>query len=127
VSFKPTFDVEREDALPSDAALALCDYMRELNNEHWDAGWLIDCEFQFWSYVVRDRAFSFFGESQADKLKRLAEAAGGWIAWNDEKHQAAWSSDPRDCYAPEVYFVPMDEWARRYSDWLAKHPAWKNT
>jgi len=70
---------------------ALARAMSDYSEEMWCAGWLIDLEYILWARVLE-------GE-QAD-IKALADAAGGWIVWDDPDEGET--------------FVPMAEWLEIY-------------
>jgi len=81
-----------------DAADALLDFMSELSEDCYCAGWLIGTEHALWR-AHEEGPMSWgqgdVGASAVAKLRRLSAKAGGWWRWDDE-------------HGP--LFVLMDEW-----------------
>jgi hypothetical protein len=86
------------------AQLGLLGLMTGISEEGWCAGWLSNLEFDLWQachggptgyghHIVTPR--------QAQLLKLLSEAAGGW--WVYEMDQGA-------------VFLPLEEWLRRLAE-----------
>lgn len=81
------YDGAIKNALDRDAAESLRDYMSDLSEEYWCAGWLSDLEYSLWGFVVRGPSDWGLGQIQAsevDKIKRLSDKCGGWWIWDEE-------------------------------------------
>ena len=80
----------------------LADYMSNLSEQAYYAGWMVGLENVLWNAVVdgprKYGRLEITGEHIA-KLKELSDACGGWIIFDDEKGET---------------FVPLDEWLRLY-------------
>lgn len=88
-------------AVDRDSALYLEHRMRDISEDTWCAGWLVDLEYVLWEWLGRQEDEIEMGRStltrlEREELLRLAERAGGW-----------WTYDR---------FVPMAEWLKRYED-----------
>lgn len=83
---------------------ALADYMSELSEEAYCAGWMDDLEFSLWR-IVTDGSGRYgsmeITEKHVSKLRALSRLCGGWIVFDD-----------RD----EETFVTLREWQRRYTE-----------
>lgn len=87
----------------------LRDFMSNLSEEAWCAGWLHGLEYILWRAVQmgpseRNR---WFPPSDLDLLRKGAEEIGGWIVWG-----AADGTDTDEGNR----FVPMDEWLRMFAE-----------
>jgi len=80
-------------------AAALRDYMSELSEEAWYAGWQTDLEYALCDAVEHGpRCYGRLDvtDRHIAKLRELSLACGGWIRFADD--------------APEEEFVPLDAW-----------------
>lgn len=82
--------------------LALADYMSELSEEAWHAGWIAHLEYDLWDAVTGGS--SSFGQMDLTPehlraLRNLSERCGGWIVYDTEVEET---------------FVPIDEWKEKY-------------
>ena len=63
----------------------LRDYMSELSETYYCAGWLMGLEFSLWAAL--DGKANFAGSpldrEEIEKLKQLSEKCGGWIYWDE--------------------------------------------
>ncbi len=87
---------------------ALADYMSELSEKAWHAGWIADLEYDIWGAVTGGS--SSFGQmdltsEHLQTLRNLSERCGGWIAYDD---------------AIEETFVPINEWKEKYEAYRAE-------
>jgi len=69
-------------------ARLLARHMSDLSEDHLCAGWLTGCEFALWADLTGQeaagkRAWGISEEEKAE-LRRLHEAAGGWIMWSED-------------------------------------------
>ena len=83
-------------------AAALRDYMSDLSEEAWYAGWQMDLEYALWNAVEhgpRSYGRLHITEQHIAKLRELSAACGDWIQFADD--------------AREEEFVPLDAWKRR--------------
>lgn len=81
---------------------ALADYMSNLSEQSYCAGWMDGLEYVLWSAVVngpREYGFLEITDQHVARLKELSKACGGWIIFDDERGET---------------FVPIDAWLRLY-------------
>jgi hypothetical protein len=83
----------------------LREYMSELSEEAWRAGWMTNLEYDLWS-VVQDGPAKYgwlaLDAERIAKLRRLAASCGGWIIFDDEAGET---------------WVPAAEWDLLYAAW----------
>ena len=82
-------------------AAALRDYMSELSEQAWYAGWMTDLEYALWDAVEHGpRSYGRLDitEHHIARLQELSTACGGWIRFGND--------------APEEEFVALDPWKR---------------
>lgn len=99
--------------LDRDAAAGLEALMSDTSENHYAAGWLSECEFSFWSFVLEGPGEWGLGTVDADtiaEMKRLSDKCGGWIAYRENVGRV---------------FVPMAEWLPLYDAWKAKIDEWR--
>ncbi len=87
---------------------ALADYMSDLSEEAYCAGWMSGLEYALWEAVLgRKGAFGrvLFGPEKVGRLKDLAQGCGGWIIF-DETSGETW--------------LPMSEWEQRFAEWKSR-------
>jgi len=85
--------------------LSLAEYMSELSEETYYAGWMEGIEYLLWQVALgefSDYGHATFTTEHANRLRHLSEACGGWIIFDDEREEV-WISDA--------------EWKRRFSEW----------
>ena len=90
-----------------DAAELLCEYMSEISEDYWCAGWLHGLEFSLWKMLrggSRDFGTGDVKEEELSKLRQLSQRAGGWVIW-DEQKDASMSGNR---------FVPLALWTVMY-------------
>jgi hypothetical protein len=92
---------------------ALAQYMSDLSEEAYYAGWMEGLEYALWQVVLGERSeygLLTFSPEHVSELRRLSASCAGWIAFEDEVGET-WVSQP--------------EWERRFSGWwgslAAKH------
>jgi len=88
-------------------ALELADYMSELSEAAYSAGWMSDLEYALWQAVLdgpRKYGHLTITDAHISRLKSLAARAGGWIVFDDELGES---------------LVPTDTWARMFHAWSA--------
>lgn len=76
----------------------LLNFMGDISEEVYYAGWLIDLEFTLWAIAERVAPPGEVGEKQATELRELATKCSGWWRWDEAK----------GC----VVFVGLSEWRR---------------
>lgn len=85
------------------AAADLCDFMSQISEDCYCAGWLTSLEFELWACVMNGPVHKGnwdITQSHIDRLRFLARRCGGWIIWDtDAKHQT---------------WIAIDEWLERY-------------
>jgi hypothetical protein len=82
-------------------AAALRDYMSELSEEAWYAGWMMDLEYALWDAVEHGpRSYGRLDitEQHIATLRELSVTCGGWIRFSDD--------------ARREEFVPLETWTR---------------
>ena len=91
----------RLDMNPS--AQALTDYMSELSETAYSAGWMEGLEFALWRAVTEGPRHFGRLDITADhisKLRTLSDSCGGWIVFDDKTEET---------------FIGLEEWRRLYS------------
>jgi hypothetical protein len=85
-------------------ARALADYMSDISQKTWFAGWMHGLEFILWSALNGETAEGRLKLTsvQVAGLKALSDACQGWIVFRDET---------------EEMFVPLPEWVRHFAAW----------
>jgi hypothetical protein len=81
---------------------APADYMSDLSETGWHAGWLGDLEYWLWdAATMGPRPFGQMEltHEHVDRLRNLSSACGGWIRYDD---------------SDEETFVPIEEWRKLY-------------
>ena len=90
-------------------AQELAEYMSELSEQAYCAGWMIDLEFELWQAVVdgpRKYGRLLITDEHIGELRRLSEAARGWIVFDDNAATVQlW------------IFLPMKQWKDRFETW----------
>lgn len=82
------------------AALGLLGLMTGLSEEHWCASWMLGMEYSLWPPAAGTRfGMGAITERQATLLQLLAEEAGGWWTYDNEKGPT---------------FVRLDAWKEKY-------------
>lgn len=83
-------------------ATKLMEYMSELSEEAYYAGWMDGLEYALWTAVLEGSLkYGHFQitRTHTAKLRELSDRCGGWIVWDD---------------ATELTFMPMDQWQKKY-------------
>lgn len=83
------------------SAAALRDYMSELSEEAWHAGWQTDLEFALWHALhggPRRYGRLTLTDAHLSRLRELSDRCGGWVRFDDD--------------AADEVFVPTDRWRR---------------
>jgi hypothetical protein len=91
-------------------AQELAEYMSELSDEACYAGWMRDLEFELGQAVVdgpREYGRLSITDQHIGELRRLSEAARGWIVF-DDKHGKI--------------LLPMSQWKDRFETWTRTEP-----
>jgi hypothetical protein len=90
------------DALTA-AQQALADYMSQLSEQAYAAGWIEGLEYALWKALV-DGPYKYgrlmLTDDHVGELRRLCEACGGWIRFLDAGKEA---------------FVPLEQWKRIFA------------
>jgi hypothetical protein len=79
---------------------ALADAMSSISEGAYSASWMTGLEFALWSLLVSGETRygrASLKKEEVEGLRRLSEACGGWIIFDDEK---------------EEVFVPLADWKR---------------
>ncbi|MBF0502245.1 MAG: hypothetical protein HQM09_19040 [Candidatus Riflebacteria bacterium] len=88
----------------SPAAQALTDYMSELSETAYCAGWMDGLEFALWQVVTegpRQYGCLVITQKQVSELRMLSDICGGWIVFDDRTEET---------------FISLDAWQRLYND-----------
>src|SRR4051794_36791517 len=83
----------------------LAQYMSDLSEDAWYAGWTDGLEFALWDAVIngpREYGRLAIMNEHIEQLRQLANAAGGWIVFDDDEEET---------------FIPMEEWSNRFETW----------
>jgi len=94
----------------SPTAADLRDFMSQLSEDCYCAGWMHDLEYLLWSAVMNGPVHQGnwdITQSDIDRLRLLARRAGGWIIW--------------DKSLPGEACLPIDQWLMRYEQYVATH------
>jgi hypothetical protein len=86
-------------------ARALADFMSELSEEAYSAGWMGGLEFELWKALIggpRVYGRLQITDEQIARLKQLSEAAKGWIVFDDTEEET---------------LISLDEWKQRFEKW----------
>jgi hypothetical protein len=83
----------------------LADFMSELSEEAYYAGWMVGLEYALWEALLDGK--SAWGmleltDAHRTRLRQLSEACDGWIVF-DERTEETW--------------LPMSEWRRHFAHW----------
>jgi hypothetical protein len=85
------------------AQQALADYMSQLSEQAYAAGWIEGLEYSLWKALV-DGPYKYgllmLTDNHVRELRRRAETCGGWIRFLD---------------AGEEAFVPLEQWTRIFA------------
>jgi hypothetical protein len=96
------------------AQTALAQYMSDLSEEAYCAGWMMGLEYALWQVVLGLRTdygrLAFTSEHVAE-LREFSASCGGWIVFDDEREET---------------WIPRKEWEARFQAWLTS-PAAKRT
>jgi hypothetical protein len=87
------------------AQRTLAEYMSELSEEFFCAGWLVDLEYALWDAVRNGRGqygWQYLDATQISRLRELSHQCGGWIVFDD---------------AQERKWFPLRDWELRFVDW----------
>jgi len=78
--------------------LALAEYMSDLSEKAYSAGWMDRLEFELWAAVTSGPCKYgrlLLTAAHIQKLSELSQSCGGWIRFDDEQEES---------------FIPLDEW-----------------
>ncbi len=96
---------ERMSSRLTPAQRALAEYMSQLSEEFYCAGWLIGLEYALWDAVRSGHGplgWQHLDEMQISRLRDLSHQCDGWIVFDDTQ---------------ERKWLPLEEWERRFEDW----------
>lgn len=71
-----------------DIAIRLRNFMSNISEDYWCAGWLIGLEHRLWEIIQggsRDFGLDVITEKEVNELRRLHEKAGGWWIWKGNR------------------------------------------
>ena len=91
--------------------LALAEYMSDLSEQAYCAGWMLGLEFALWQVVLGNRrnyGRLVFTAKHRDRLRQLSASCGGWIIFDDDRRET---------------WVSRQEWDRRFTEWLTTSAA----
>lgn len=85
------------------AQQALAEYMSQLSEQAYAAGWMEGLEYALWKALV-DGPYRYgrlqLIDNHIRELRKLSEACGGWIRFQDAEEEA---------------FVPFGQWQRIFA------------
>jgi hypothetical protein len=84
--------------------LALAEYMSDLSEEAYCAGWMDGLEYALWQVVLGERSDygqTTFTSKHATDLRRLSASCGGWILFDEEREET---------------WVSRADWERRFEE-----------
>jgi len=87
---------------------ALADYMSDLSEAAYSAGWQAGLEYGLWDAVLgRSNRYGRLqiGNAEVARLRQLAERCAGWVVF-DDTNQETW--------------LPMNEWEQRFEAWVQR-------
>lgn len=82
----------------TEAQRRLADFMSELSEQAWSAGWMRGLEHELWRAVVSGPRLVGrlqVTEEHVAQLRRMSADCNGWIAFDDEREET---------------FVPIERW-----------------
>ena len=83
-------------------------YMSNLSEEAYCAGWMKGLEYALWEALLdmrREYGRLVLTQDHKTQLRCLSEACGGWIVFDDDTEET---------------WVPTPDWERRFSAWREK-------
>jgi hypothetical protein len=86
-------------------ARALADYMSELSEEAYCAGWMHDLEYELWEATLsgpKEYGRLMISWAHIARLKLLSAAAGGWIIFDEVEAES---------------LMAIDEWQNHFREW----------
>ncbi|QNN44882.1 hypothetical protein [Pedobacter roseus] len=93
----------------TETELKLADFMSEISEYCYSAGWIRNLEYALWHAVINgERKFgqSYITESDIETLIKLSTDANAWIVYDDEKEETALS---------------LKEWAEKFKTDLERN------
>jgi hypothetical protein len=81
----------------------LADFMSDLSEQAYYAGWMKDLEYALWEAVIgvrRDYGRLEVSETHRTRLRELSDTCGGWIVFDDDTEET---------------WLPRAEWENRFS------------
>jgi hypothetical protein len=81
----------------------LADYMSELSELAYCAGWMDGLEFALWEVVQgarKEYGQTVFTEAQRQELRALSERIGGWVVFDDQHEES---------------FLPLEDWKHAFA------------
>lgn len=103
---KRNIDMQEESltkSLDRDSAIKLRDFMSQISEDYYCAGWLMGLESKLWGIILAEEPNTFgmgsIEKKEMNELKILSEKCGGWWRFDDEYGEI---------------FVPIDEWRNLY-------------
>jgi hypothetical protein len=75
--------------------------MSDISEDAYCAGWMMDLEFDLWRAANSPKPYPYgmmMLDEERHRLKRLAEEAGGWWTFDDDRD-----------------FCPMNEWLKQFA------------
>ena len=82
---------------------ALADYMSDLSEQAYYAGWMKGLEYALWEAIVggrREYGRLQLSDGHRTRLRELSDSCGGWIVFDDDTEQT---------------WLPRAEWEERFS------------
>ena len=80
----------------------LMEYMSELSEEAYCAGWMTGLEYALWNALLngsREYGRLEITDAHISKLRELSDRCGGWIVFDDETEET---------------FMPLEQWQKQF-------------
>ena len=94
------------------SAIKLREFMSELSEESYCAGWMEGTEYSLWEAMLRGGGRGLWAVSRNDafRLETLAFLAGGWWYWPEKTGELL---------SPEPLFTGLRHWQDEYERYVA--------
>jgi len=94
--------------------LALADFMSEISERCYYAGWMSDLEYSLWDALVngeRKYGQDIITKDDIQTLKDLSQRCNCWIYFDDTNEETA---------------IDLDIWKEKFKNYISSHPDLRN-